>query len=73
VWFKDVRVNNPEVQPQPAPHKSAPAAAEPAAAAPVAAEPAPGAAKAAAKSTVTHPPDVTPKAAPPDEAEDAVN
>ena len=29
VWFKDVRVNNPEIQSQPAPHKSAPAAPVP--------------------------------------------
>jgi rod shape-determining protein MreC len=77
VWFKDVRVNNPEIQPQPAPHKSAPASVEPAATAAAAAEPAPAAAKPATKSAAkpasAHPPDVTPKAAPPEEAEDAVN
>jgi rod shape-determining protein MreC len=78
VWFKDVRVNNPEIRPQPAPHKSVPAAAEPvAAAAPAAAEQAPAAAKPALKSapkvSAAHPPDVTPKAAPPEDAEDAVH
>jgi rod shape-determining protein MreC len=77
VWFKDARVNNPEIQPQPAPHKSAPAAVEPAPTASAAVEPAPAAAKPATKSAAkpasAHPPDVTPKAAPPEEAEDAVN
>ena len=77
VWFKDARVNNPEIQPQPVPHKSAPAAAvvpalvgAPAAAlTPAAPKAAP---KAAPAATPAHPPDVTPKSAPPEEAEDAV-
>jgi len=70
VWFKDLRVNNPEIQPQPAPHKSAPAAAAPAAAAEAA--PAAAAPKPAAKAPAAHAPDVAPKPAPPEEAEDAV-
>lgn len=73
VWFKDVRVSNPEIQAQEAPHKSAPAA-EPAAAAataPAVVPPAAETPKPAAKKPA-HPPDVTPKSAPPEEAEDAV-
>ena len=77
VWFKDARVNNPEIQPQPVPHKSAPAAAVvPALVGAPAAAPTPAAPKAAPKAapaaTPAHPPDVTPKSAPPEEAEDAV-
>ncbi|HEY5020720.1 MAG TPA: rod shape-determining protein MreC [Steroidobacteraceae bacterium] len=72
VWFKDLRVNNPEIQPQAAPHKSAPAAAPVIAPAPVA-MPAPAAPKPAAAAAPAHPPDVTPHSAPPEEAEDAVN
>jgi rod shape-determining protein MreC len=73
VWFKDARVNNPEIQPQPAPHKSAPAAAVvPALVGAPAAAPTPAAPKAAPAATPAHPPDVTPKSAPPEEAEDAV-
>jgi rod shape-determining protein MreC len=75
VWFKDARVNNPEIQPQPAPHKSAPAAALVPVPVPVgapAAAPTPAAAKASPAATPAHPPDVTPKSAPPEEAEDAV-
>jgi rod shape-determining protein MreC len=77
VWFKDARVNNPEIQPQPVPHKSAPAAAVvPALVGAPAAAPTPAAPKAASKAapaaTPAHPPDVTPKSAPPEEAEDAV-
>jgi rod shape-determining protein MreC len=72
VWFKDARVNNPEIQPQPAPHKSAPAAAPVVAPAPVAAPVPMFTPKSAATPAPTHPPDVTPKSAPPEEAEDAV-
>jgi rod shape-determining protein MreC len=70
VWFKDMRVNNPEIQPQLAPHNSAPAQAVPAATAP--AETAVSTAKPAAKAPAKHPPDVTPKSAPAEQAEDAV-
>ena len=72
VWFKDARVNNPEIQPQPAPHKSAPAAAPVVAPAPVAAPVPMFTPKSAATPAPAHPPDVTPKSAPPEEAEDAV-
>jgi rod shape-determining protein MreC len=77
VWFKDARVNNPEIQPQPVPHKSAPSSAVvPALVGAPAAAPTPAAPKAASKAapaaTPAHPPDVTPKSAPPEEAEDAV-
>jgi rod shape-determining protein MreC len=70
VWFKDARVNNPEIQPQLSPHNSAPAQAVAAATAP--AEAAVSTAKPAAKTPAKHPPDVTPKSAPAEEAEDAV-
>jgi len=72
VWFKDARVNNPEIQPQPAPHKSAPAAAPVVAPAPVAAPVPMFTPKSAATPAPAHPPDVTPKSAPLEEAEDAV-
>jgi rod shape-determining protein MreC len=67
VWFNDVRVRNPDIQPQPAPHKPAPVTAATAPPAPAAAEPAkatPAPAKPAPKAA--------PKPAPPEEAEDAV-
>jgi rod shape-determining protein MreC len=70
VWFKDVRVNNPEIQAQPAPHKSAPAATVPAPA--TSADATASAAKPAPKAPAAHPPDVAPKSAPPEQAEDAV-
>jgi hypothetical protein len=70
VWFKDVRINNPELQSQPAPPKSAPAAT---AAAPAgAAEATPSAPKPASKAPAAHPRDVAPQSAPPEQAEDAV-
>jgi rod shape-determining protein MreC len=70
VWFKDVRVNNPEIQSQAVPHQSAPAATVPAPAS--AAEATPSAAKPAPKAPAAHPPDVAPPSAPPEQAEDAV-
>jgi rod shape-determining protein MreC len=79
VWFKDVRVNNPELQAQSVPHKSTPAttegavAAAPAAAEPAAVTPKPPAKAPAKAPAAAHPPDVTPTAAPPEEAEDAVH
>jgi rod shape-determining protein MreC len=70
VWFKDVRVNNPEIQSQAVPHQSAPVATVPAPAS--AAEATPSAAKPAPKAPAAHPPDVAPPSAPPEQAEDAV-
>jgi rod shape-determining protein MreC len=70
VWFKDVRVNNPEIQSQPAPHKNAPAATVPAPA--TSAEATASAAKPTPKAPAAHPPDVAPKSAPAEQAEDAV-
>ncbi|HEY5102732.1 MAG TPA: rod shape-determining protein MreC [Steroidobacteraceae bacterium] len=77
VWFKDLRVNNPQIQPQTTPAKPVPAVVAPAATPKVAAAAAPVPVpmfvpKSAASPTPKHPPDVTPKSAPPEEAEDAV-
>jgi rod shape-determining protein MreC len=72
VWFNDVRVRNPDIQPLATPHKPTPQAP---AAAPPAAAPAADAAKAPAapaKAATKPAPKVAPHAAPPDEAEDAV-